>query len=220
MIQPLLLQGDVLHICFILNSGRLLFCFGSFGEILLFVSSFIEHLWKLHYSYKITCQEEDSRITKQKQRKQTPWPESASKRYRSSDRRLLAKLVPTFADRGSHVFSMMDPCGRILSFLDRSCYFIFQVAPWLYSRGWVDPVPDHLLLRKSGSTWNRTRTSGSLTRASFGKTHIDGGAWLLPHIKWKHWWSKKKMTHTFSEELANIIGCLSVGMSPLHENHG
>jgi hypothetical protein len=28
----------------------------------------------------------------------------------------------------------------------------------------VDPVPDPLLLRKSGSAGNRTRTSGSVTR--------------------------------------------------------
>jgi hypothetical protein len=34
----------------------------------------------------------------------TPWPESASKLYGPSDRHL-AKLVPTFADRGSHVVS-------------------------------------------------------------------------------------------------------------------
>jgi hypothetical protein len=33
----------------------------------------------------------------------------------------------------------------------------FQVAPQLYSRGWVDPVPDPLLLRKSGSAGNLTR---------------------------------------------------------------
>jgi hypothetical protein len=48
----------------------------------------------------------------------------------------------------------MDPHGCILSFLDWSRYYFFQVAPQLYSRGWVDPVPDPLLLRKSG---NRTR---------------------------------------------------------------
>jgi hypothetical protein len=30
----------------------------------------------------------------------TPWPESASELYRQSERRLSAKLVPTFADRG------------------------------------------------------------------------------------------------------------------------
>jgi hypothetical protein len=28
----------------------------------------------------------------------TPWPESVSELYRQSDRRLSAKLVPTFAD--------------------------------------------------------------------------------------------------------------------------
>jgi hypothetical protein len=35
-----------------------------------------------------------------KQKKQAPWPESASELYQPSDRRLSAKLVPTFADRG------------------------------------------------------------------------------------------------------------------------
>jgi hypothetical protein len=30
----------------------------------------------------------------------------------------------------------------------------------------VDPVPDPLLLRKSGSAGNRTRTSGSVARSS------------------------------------------------------
>jgi hypothetical protein len=75
--------------------------------------------------------------------------------------RLPAKLVPTFADRKCHVVNVTDPYGRILGFLDRSHYFFFQVAPQLYSRGWVDPVPDPLLPRKFGSTGNRTRTSGS-----------------------------------------------------------
>jgi hypothetical protein len=37
--------------------------------------------------------------------------------------------------------------AAIFGFLDRRRYFIFQVAPQLYSRGWVDPVPDPLLLR-------------------------------------------------------------------------
>jgi hypothetical protein len=35
-----------------------------------------------------------------------------------------------------------NPYGRILGFLDRSRYYFFQVAPQLYSRGWVDPVLD------------------------------------------------------------------------------
>jgi hypothetical protein len=58
---------------------------------------------------------------------------------RLSYRRFSAKLVSTFADRGSHVASVTDPYGRILGFLDRSRYFFFQVAPQLYSWGWKDP---------------------------------------------------------------------------------
>jgi hypothetical protein len=58
------------------------------------------------------------------------------------------------------------PYGRILGFLDRSCYFFFQVAPQLYSQGWMDPVPDPLPLRKSGSAENRVRASGSEARNS------------------------------------------------------
>jgi hypothetical protein len=68
--------------------------------------------------------------------------------------------MPTFADIGYHVVSVTNPYGRIIGFLDRSSHFFFQVAPVLYSRGWVDPVPDPLLLRKPGSAGNRTQTSG------------------------------------------------------------
>jgi hypothetical protein len=103
-------------------------------------------------------------------KKQTPWPESTSELYRPNDRRLLTKLVPTCADRGCHVVSVKDPYGRIPGFLDRSRYFFFQVAPELYSRGWMDPAPDILLLRKSGSAENRTRTSGSVARNSGHQT--------------------------------------------------
>jgi hypothetical protein len=81
-------------------------------------------------------------------------PESASELYRPSDRRLSTKLVPTFADIGCHVVSVTDPYGRNLGFLDRRSYFFFQVAPQWYSRGCVHPVPDPLLLRKSGSAGN------------------------------------------------------------------
>jgi hypothetical protein len=56
---------------------------------------------------------------KKKKQKQTPWPESASELYRPSDRRLLAKLVPAFADKGCHVVSVTDPHDRILGFLGR-----------------------------------------------------------------------------------------------------
>jgi hypothetical protein len=39
------------------------------------------------------------------------------------------------------------PTAVNLSFLDWSRYSFIQVAPQLSSRGWVDPVPDLLLLR-------------------------------------------------------------------------
>jgi hypothetical protein len=78
--------------------------------------------------------------------------------------------MPTFGDSGCHVVSVTDPYGRILGFLDRSRYFFFEVALQLYSRGRVDPVPDPLLLRKSGSAGNRTRTSGSVASNSDRKT--------------------------------------------------
>jgi hypothetical protein len=55
--------------------------------------------------------------------KKTPWSESSSEIYRPSDRRLSAKWLPTFANRGCHVVSVTDPYGRILGFLDRSRYF-------------------------------------------------------------------------------------------------
>jgi hypothetical protein len=66
--------------------------------------------------------------------KKTPWLESASELYRPSDRRLSAKLVPTFADRWCHVVSVTNPYGHIFGFLDRSRYFFLQ-SPQLYSRG-------------------------------------------------------------------------------------
>jgi hypothetical protein len=63
--------------------------------------------------------------------KKTPWTYPASELYRPSDRRLSAKFVPTFADRGCRVVSATDSNGRILGFLDRSRYYFFQVAPQL-----------------------------------------------------------------------------------------
>jgi hypothetical protein len=39
----------------------------------------------------------------------------------------------------------------------------YQVAPQLYSRGWMDPVPDPLLFF-SGGAGNRTRASGSVAK--------------------------------------------------------
>jgi hypothetical protein len=70
---------------------------------------------------------------------------------------LVSELSANFGRQRFHVVSAADPYGRNLGFLDRRRYFFFQVAPQLYSRGWVNPVPDPLLLRKSGSAGNSTR---------------------------------------------------------------
>jgi hypothetical protein len=105
-------------------------------------------------------------IIKQSTTKQTPWPQSVSLLYRPTDRRSSTKLVPTSEDKGCRVVSATDSHGRMLGFLDRSRYLFFKVAPQLYSRDWADPVPDWLLLRKSGSAGNRSRTSGSVARNS------------------------------------------------------
>jgi hypothetical protein len=85
---------------------------------------------------------------------------STSELYRLSDRHFSVNLVPTFADRGGVMWlAWRIPYGCNLGFLDWSRYFFFAVAPQLYSRGWADPVPDPLLLRKSRSAGNWTRTS-------------------------------------------------------------
>jgi hypothetical protein len=98
--------------------------------------------------------------------RQTPWPEFANELYRPTDRRLSAKLAPSFADRGCHVVSAADPYDRNFGFLDRCRYVFFRVALQLYLRGWVNPVLDPLLLGKSSSAGNRIRTSGSVARNS------------------------------------------------------
>jgi hypothetical protein len=78
--------------------------------------------------------------------------------------RLLAKLVLTFEGSRWQVVSVTEPYSRNFGFLERSRYFYFQVSPQLYSRGWVNLVPDPLILRKSGSAGNVTRTSGSVAK--------------------------------------------------------
>jgi hypothetical protein len=78
---------------------------------------------------------------------------------------LVEEVSAKFVDRECHVVSVTDPYCRFLGFLDRSRYFFFQVAQ-LYSWGSADPVRDPLLVRKSSSAENRTRTSGSVARNS------------------------------------------------------
>jgi hypothetical protein len=88
----------------------------------------------------------------------------ASELYRPSHRRFSARLVRTFADRGHCVVNTTDPQAVFSIFWTGAAIFSPQIAPQLYSRGRVDPVPDPLLLRKSGSAGNGTRTSGSVAR--------------------------------------------------------
>jgi hypothetical protein len=104
--------------------------------------------WNLQTHYENLTSSQLSRRAVNEQ-EQTPWSESAS------DRHLSANLVPSFADRGCHIVIVTDTYGRILGFLYRNHYFFFQVAPQLYSGGWVNPVPDPLLLTKSGIAGTR-----------------------------------------------------------------
>jgi hypothetical protein len=73
------------------------------------------------------CTTQNFLLNKKKQKK-TLWSESASELYRQSDRRLLANLLPPFADRRCHVISVAGPYGRILGFLDRSRFFFLSVS--------------------------------------------------------------------------------------------
>jgi hypothetical protein len=102
---------------------------------------------------------------------------------RPSDRRLSAKLVPTFAGRGCCMVSATNSHGRYLGFLCRIRYFFIQVAPQLSSRGWVDPVPDPLLLRKSGRAGHRTWDLWICSQKLWPLDHRGGQDYLLTHGK-------------------------------------
>jgi uncharacterized protein with WD repeat len=49
-----------------------------------------------------------------------------------------------FADRGCHVASVTDHLWPYSRFSRQEPLLFYKVAPQLYSRGWVDPVPDTL----------------------------------------------------------------------------
>jgi hypothetical protein len=73
---------------------------------------------------------------------------------------------------GYHVVSVTNPYGRILGFLGRNRYCFFQVAPQLYSRGRVDPVPDPLLFFVVPG--NRTRDLRICTQELWPLDHRGG----------------------------------------------
>jgi hypothetical protein len=57
----------------------------------------------------------------------------------------------------SRIQRCWSPTAVNLSFLDRSSYFSFKYLLIYPHKGWVDPVPDPLLRRKSCSAGNRIR---------------------------------------------------------------
>jgi hypothetical protein len=74
-----------------------------------------------------------------------------------TERRQSAKLVPMFADRGCHMVSATDPCSRILAFSRPEALVFVPISSSIVFMRLSGPVPDPLLLIKSGSTGNRTR---------------------------------------------------------------
>jgi hypothetical protein len=63
---------------------------------------------------------------------------------------------PLVGEVSANLYGLRIPTAVNLGFLDRSRYFFNQVAPQM-SRGWVDPVLDPLIFRKSGKFGTRTR---------------------------------------------------------------
>jgi hypothetical protein len=94
-----------------------------------------------------------------------PGFESASELYRPSDRRLSAKWLPTFADRGCHVVRVTDPYGSILGFLDRSRYFSISSSSVVLTR-LSGPRSRPTTFSFPGSAGNRTRATGSVAKNS------------------------------------------------------
>jgi hypothetical protein len=106
-----------------------------------------------------------------------------------SDRCMSAKLMPTFVDRGCHM--ALRPYSQ---FLDWSHYFFFQVAPLLYSGGWVDPD----LWMCSQELWPLDhRGSQGKHRWDF-KTNIgyEGVGWIQLTQVLVQWWTHVNMVIT------------------------
>jgi hypothetical protein len=84
---------------------------------------------------------------------------------------LVGEVSANFCNWGCHMVSVTDPYCSILGFQDRSRYFFFQAAPQLYSRGWEDPVPNPLLLRKfSSHVWKcNSQKSGGISASGTQK---------------------------------------------------
>jgi hypothetical protein len=69
---------------------------------------------------------------------------------------LVGEVSASFCGRRVPRVSVTDLYGRILGFLDRSRYFLFQEPLNCTQEAEWNPVLDSLFFRKSGSTGNRT----------------------------------------------------------------
>jgi hypothetical protein len=84
--------------------------------------------------------------------KKTPWPLVPKQTIPTERPKLVGEVSANFLRIEGVAWSAQRiPTAVNIGFHDRSHYFFFQVAPQFSSRGWVDPVPDPLLLRKYGS---------------------------------------------------------------------
>jgi hypothetical protein len=108
--------------------------------------------------------------------------------------------VPTSVESGRCVVSTKDPYGRILGFLGWSRYFLFRVAPQLYSQGLVDPVPGSLLLRIPGSARNRTRDI-----YIFIHTHTHKDNWIYIYINSVAWVHKRTIQTEWPTLVAKLV---------------
>jgi hypothetical protein len=103
-------------------------------------------------------------ITKEtpKTKEQTPWPESASELYWPSHRRLSAKLVPTFADRG---VLRSQRGGSPMAVILISWPELLQLLNCTHDAEWTLFQIYYFSENLTGPGINRTQTSGSVARS-------------------------------------------------------
>jgi hypothetical protein len=80
-------------------------------------------------------------------------------------------------------FGRLNGSSRPYSRFSRAQLILFlSCSSWVITRGWVDPVPDPLILRKSGSTRNRIRDLWICSRE----------LWPLDHRGCQEVWLKQR----------------------------
>jgi hypothetical protein len=134
-------------------------------------------------------------------KKETPLSESASELYRRSDRHLLAKKVPTFEDRGVSRGQRDVSLRPYWRFSRPKPLLLFQVAPQLYSQGWVDPVPRPTTTQK---IWQRREPNPDLRICSQELWPLDhrGGQLCTDERKILKWSWKNRLEAVDPSHLA------------------